>query len=130
MKTTIAKTLLIAFVSAFAVSVSAQDTSQTEQKTAREMATTETETMSMLLDQSLTFEQMEKLSEINLDFFEKKKEAKDRHAPDEEFKLLYKNRDDSVKLVLTEKQFGSWKENPVTRKIQEAAKQEAINQKK
>ena len=130
MKTKIFKPLLIALVSTFAVSASAQDTSQREQKTAKEMAAVETESISARVN-NLTLEQTEKLTEINQDFFEKKQEAKDRHATEEEFKLLYKNRENSVKLILNTEQFNSWKDNPVARKIQEAAtKSEEINQKK
>ena len=113
----ILKTLLAAFV--IATSGFAQETDQREQKTVEESASVETETMADRL--ALTSEQTERIMEINLDFAAKKKEAKERSAPDEEFKLLYQNREDSVRLILNPEQFSSWKENPIAKKIQETA---------
>ena len=88
-------------------------------KIVEEMATVETETMSELIEPALTPDQKKKIMKINLDFFDKKTEAKDRHAPDEEFRLMYQNREDSLKLVLKPEQLSRWKGNPITRKIQE-----------
>ena len=111
MKKTIFKTLLIAFATTFAASSFARETARKEQKTVEEQAAVQTEAMATRL--SLTPEQTERIMEINLDFTAKKKEAKDRQAPEEEFILLYKNRDDSVKLVLTTEQFTKWKKDPL-----------------
>ena len=127
-KSTVYKTLLIAIVAAFAASVSAQDTAQREQKTAREMATTETETALDRLE-NLTSKQAEKLMEINLNFFEKKKELKDRQATDEEFKPLYKEREDSVKVILNLEQFNTWKESPEAKKVREKMEEIEVNRK-
>jgi hypothetical protein len=113
MKTTILKTFFTAFVIAFAVSVSAQDFPQEEQEkqlTAEEMAAIQTDEISVELE--LTPEQTEELSEINLEFFRKKKELKDRKAVDQEFVGIYGTRDESMETVLTQEQFKNWKNPP------------------
>ena len=111
MKTRIFKMLLIAFALTFAVSAFAQEAPQRKQKTVEEMAAVQTEAMATRL--ALTPEQTKRIMEINLDFVAKKKEAKDRNAPEEEFVLLYKNREDAVKSVLTSEQFANWKKDPL-----------------
>ena len=113
MKTTILKTLFTAFVFASAVSVSAQDLPQEEQEkqlTAEEMAAIQTESMADELD--LAPQQMEELLEINMEFFRKKKELKDRKAVDHEFIGIYETRDGSMAVVLTQEQFKNWKNPP------------------
>ena len=117
MKITIIKTLFVAFISALAVSVFAQEAPQREQKTVEEMAAVQTESMSSRL--ALTAEQTERIMEINLDFVAKKKEAKDRQAPEAEFILLYKERNDAVESVLTTEQFTTWKKDPLEEKRKE-----------
>ncbi len=117
MKTTILKMLCAAFTLALTVSLSAQDSSLKEKKSEEEVAANQTEIMAIDLD--LTPEQTEKISEINLDFAKKVKEAKDRKAPENEFKTLYQNRDDSVQTVLTQEQFTSWKGNRGQQKKQQ-----------
>ncbi|MDR0230909.1 MAG: DUF4890 domain-containing protein [Dysgonamonadaceae bacterium] len=112
MKTTIFKTLFIAFV-AFAISVSAQDSPQEEQEkqlTAEEMAAIRTESMTVEL--GLTPEQTERLMEVNLEFFKEKKAAKNRKASDHEFIGMYEIMDDSVKVILNQEQYTDWKNPP------------------
>jgi Spy/CpxP family protein refolding chaperone len=128
MQTIIFKTLFVSgvFLSAFIAPVFSQelDLLQKPRKTVEEIATTQTEEMSTRLE--LTPEQNEKIAAINLDFAKKKKEAKDRHAPEQEFKVLYETRDDSLQSVLTTKQFVDWKEDPLAKKNQEG-KDKQIN---
>jgi len=129
MKTTL-KTLFIALVSAFAAALFAQDAIRSEKKTAEELAVTETEAISVELNEPLTAGQTEKLRKIYLDFFTKKKELKDRQATDQEFIPLYQSREDSVKTVLTREQFATWKENPAAKRVKEEINRREANQKK
>ena len=130
MKQTTFKTLFIALVSAFAAALFAQDAIRSEKKTAEELAVTETEAISVELDEPLTVEQLEKLRKIYLDFFTKKKELKDRQATAEEFLPLYQSREDSVKVVLTREQFATWKENPAAKRVREEINRIDANQNK
>ena len=130
MKQTILKTLFIALVSAFAAALFAQDAIRSEKKTTEELAVTETEAISVELDEPLTAEQSEKLRKIYLDFFTKKKELKDRQATDAEFIPLYQSREDSVKVVLTREQFATWKENPAAKRVREEINRRGANQNK
>jgi len=123
MRTTIYKTLLIAFTSAFAASASSQEAPQREQQTVEAMAADQTESMSSRL--ALTPEQTERIMAINLDFFAKKKEAKDRLAPEAEFILLYQKRNDAVESVLTTAQFTTWKKDPLEEKRRERQERES-----
>ena len=113
MKTRIKKTFFTAFLFAFAVSVSAQEFPQEEQEqqlTAEEMASIQTEEMSVELE--LSPGQREELSEINREFFREKKKLKDRHASDHEFTGIYETRNESMGTVLTAEQFENWKNPP------------------
>jgi len=132
MKTKIFKTLLIALSLTFAMSVSSQEALQTEQKTASEAVVeiADMETESMTARSAVTSEQREQLMEINLDFAAKKKEAKDRNAPEQEFVIMYQERDGLIQSVLTVEQFRNWKEDPIEKERQERREQEEINQKK
>jgi len=110
MKTTIFKTLFIVFV-AFAGSAFAQDSPQEGQEmTAEEMAAIQTESMAIELE--LTPEQTERLMEVNIKFFKEKKTAKDRKASDHEFIGMYEIMNDSVKVILNQEQFTTWKNPP------------------
>ena len=129
MERTAFKTLFTAFVFASVAALFAQDIFRIEKKTAEELANIETETMAAQLDQPLSSEQLMKIKEINLDFHAKKKEAKDRKTTGEEFKILYKNREDSIQLILSPEQFRSWENNPIAKKVRERANQEEMNQK-
>jgi len=130
MKQTTFKSLFIALVSAFAAALFAQDAIRSEKKTVEELAVTETEAISVELDEPLTVEQLEKLRKIYLDFFTKKKELKDRQATAEEFLPLYQSREDSVKVVLTREQFATWKENPAAKRVREEINRIDANQNK
>jgi len=123
MKTKIHQTFFVAFVLTVAVSASAQEAPQREQKTVEEMAAVQTEAMATRL--ALTPEQAERIMEINLDFVAKKKEAKDRHAPEAEFILLYQDRDNLLQSVLTSEQLTTWKKDPLEEKRRERQEKEA-----
>jgi translation initiation factor 2B subunit (eIF-2B alpha/beta/delta family) len=109
MKNLIKKSLFILPAWIFAASVSAQEAPQNKMKTPEETAASQTEAMVSRLDAAP--EQIEKLGEINLDFAQKIKTAKESNAPDATFKALYKNRDDSLKVMLGESEFDKLKEN-------------------
>ena len=139
MKTTIYKTLLTAFaISIASVGFSqetpqektldfSQETPQREKITVEGLASAYMEAMTFQV--TLSSEQTERLMEINLDFAAKIKEAKERSAPEEEFILLYQNRDSLVRSVLTSEQFATWKEDPLVKMREQRERNRELNTK-
>jgi hypothetical protein len=118
------KALLFALVFTLSAALSAQDAGKKDRETPEEMAASQTEIIADSLE--LTPEQTEKVREINLDFVQKVKAAKERKASEAEMKLLYKNRTDSVKQLLNREQLTRWEDIAIRKHQRQEVRKERI----